>query len=170
MYANRAIPRILLRRLYHVAPTNDSGERDEYRESHSKVNALYPKPFAVVSDRLNEIAGGAPADHFVLCGHIPRIGGRSDCNADLFERAGNRIFEVTENFCTQCRGIGFLSADEEQAPPDDHDKYSEAGESDPFVDLRWALVERDRGENEQRREYDPERGVDRVHSPRLVGV
>jgi hypothetical protein len=92
--------------LYHVAPTDDCDERDEHRESQSQVKALYPKPFAVLGDRLNEIAGGAPAEHLVLCGHIPRISGRSDCNADLFERAGNRIFEVTENFCTQGRGIG----------------------------------------------------------------
>ena len=113
MYANKAIARILLKRLYHVAPTNDSGQGDEHRESQSKVEALYPKPFPVRSDQLNKIAGGAPAEHLVPCGHTPRICGPTDRVADLFERAGNGIFEVTEKPSTQSSGIRLLSTDEE---------------------------------------------------------
>jgi hypothetical protein len=134
------------------------------------VEALGPESLPVLGYRLNEIARSAAAEHLVLCGHATRISGRLDCDADLFERACNRVFEVTEQFRTQSRGIRFLSADEEQATSNDDDKESEANESDPFVELRRCLVERERGENEQPRENDPQRGVDGVHSPRLVGV
>jgi len=164
MYANSAIPRILLKRLYHVAPTDDSDEHDEHCEGQSEVEALYPKPLPVFRYCLNEIASGAPAEHLVLCGHAPRVSGHTNCSADLLERSGNGIFEVAEELRCQNRGIRFLCAHEEQAPCNDHDEDYEADESDPFVQQRRALVKRDRGENKERRENDAEGRVDGVHS------